>query len=172
MSVNLSITSIQALFQSRLATLSHLLKLAQSHFGDNESFLEKRVISDMLPCGTQIAFTCNQPRNFALWCEDRPPDNLEPRVTSLAQAFEYVEHTQNLLLGIRAEDQKLAEFCRISLGAGLYLELTGAAYVEDFLIPNFYFHLVTTYNILRKEGVGIGKRDYMLHLLPFVRTDS
>ena len=59
--------SIKALFQSRLTTLEHLLKSAQTHFKGSELFLQKRIAADMLPFGTQIAFTCNQPRNFALW---------------------------------------------------------------------------------------------------------
>ncbi|NER06415.1 MAG: DUF1993 domain-containing protein, partial [Okeania sp. SIO3C4] len=34
---------------------------------------------------------------------------------------------------------------------------------------NFYFHLVTAYDILRMAGVQIGKQDYMMHLMPFIR---
>lgn len=166
---NQNINLIQTLFQSRLTTLNHLLKSAQTHFGDNESFLQKRIVADMFPFGTQIAFTCNQPRNFALWCEDKPANNLDPDVTSLAQAYEYIESTKELLLGINVEDEKLAEVTRIDLGESLYVELTGNAYVNEFLIPNFYFHMVTAYDILRMAGVAIGKRDYMLHLVPLVR---
>ena len=81
-----NIDSIRTLFQSRLITLEHLLKSARTHFGDDESFLQKRIVADMLPFGTQIAFTCNQPHNFALWCNDKPANNLDPEVTSLTQA--------------------------------------------------------------------------------------
>ncbi len=164
-----SINLIQTLFQSRLATLEHLLKTAQTHCGDNESFLQQRIVADMLPFGTQIAFTCNQPRNFALWCEGKPADNLDPDVTSLIQAYEHIAKTQDLLVGIDIEDEKLTDVSRIDLGESLYLELSGSAYVHEFLIPNFYFHLVTAYDILRMAGVPIGKKDYMMHLVPFVK---
>jgi hypothetical protein len=167
-----NINLIQNLFQSRLTTLDHLLKSAQTRFGDNESFLQERIAADMLPFGTQIAFTCNQPRNFALWCEGKPANNLDPDVTSLAQAYEHIENTQKLLLGISVEDEKLAEVTRIDLGESLYVELTGNAYVNEFLIPNFYFHMVTAYDILRMAGVAIGKRDYMLHLVPSLKRDE
>lgn len=163
------IHSIQALFQSRLSTLEHLLKSAQTHFEGSESFLQKRIVTDMLPFGTQIVFTCNQPRNFALWCDNKPASNLNPDVTSLMQAYQHIANTKELLTGIQAEDAKLAEMTRIDLGQSLYTELSGTAYINDFLIPNFYFHLVTAYNILRMAGVPIGKRDYMVHLLPFVK---
>lgn len=160
--------SIQALFHSRLTTLEHLLKSAQTHFNGSESFLQERIVADMLPLGTQIAFTCNQPRNFALWCDGKPANNLDPVVSSLAQAYEHIANTQALLAASTLEDTKLTEVTRIDLGQ-IYLELSGHAYVNDFLMPNFYFHLVTAYDILRMTGVPIGKRDYMLHLGPFIR---
>jgi hypothetical protein len=163
-----AIESIKILFQSRLTTLEHLLQSAQTHFAD-ESFLQERIAPDMFPCGTQIAFTCNQPRNFALWCDGKPMDNLDPEVTSLAQAGAHITSTQEMLLNIDAEDEKLSELTRIDLGQGLYLEMSGSDYVKDFLVPNFYFHLVTAYDILRMAGVPIGKRDYMMHLVPFLK---
>ena len=166
---NQTIDSIRTLFQSRLATLEHLLKSAQTHFCDREAFLQERIAADMFPLGTQIAFTCNQPRNFALWCSGKPADNLDPEVTSLVQAYEHIATTTELLAVIHVEDTKLAEVTRIDLGQDLYAELSGNAYANDFLIPNFYFHMVTAYDILRMAGVPIGKRDYMMHLVPFVK---
>jgi hypothetical protein len=166
-----TIGSIRTLFQSRLTTLEQLLKSAQTHFCDRESFLQQRIAADMLPFGTQIVFTCNQPRNFAFWCSGKPANNLDPDLTSLTQAYEHLANTQELLSGITVEDAKLDEMTRIGLGQSLYADLPGYAYVNDFLIPNFYFHLVTAYAILRMSGVPIGKRDYMLHLLPFVKQE-
>ena len=163
------IDSIQTLFQNRLTTLEHLLKSAQTHFNNSELFLQKRIAADMLPFGTQIAFTCNQPRNFALWCDDKPANNLDPDVTSIAQAYEHITNTKVLLADINAADEKLTQVTRVDLGPGLYFELPGSAYVDDFLMPNFYFHLVTAYDILRMAGVPIGKRDYMMHLVPLLK---
>jgi hypothetical protein len=165
-----NIDLIRSLFQSRLATLEHLLKSAQAHFCEDKSFLQKRIVADMLPLGTQIAFTCNQPRNFVLWCDGKPANNLDPNVTSLPQAYEHISNTNELLLSIKVEDTKLSEMTRIDLSQSRYIELSGSAYVNEFLIPNFYFHLVTAYDILRMAGVPIGKRDYMMHLVPLVRT--
>lgn len=166
-----NINSIQTLFQSRLETLEHLLKTAQIHFSNDESFLQKRIAPDMFPFGTQIVFTCNQPHNFALWCDGKPVDNLDPEVVSIVQAYEHIANTKKLLSNIQVEDEKLTEEIRLDLGEGLYAELTGRVYVNEFLIPNFYFHLVTAYDILRMAGVAIGKKDYMMHLMPWVRKE-
>lgn len=94
-------------------------------------------------------------------------NNLDPDVVSLQQASAHISNTKKLLADLSVEDKKLDEVTHIDLGQGLYVELSGSAYVNDFLIPNFYFHLVTAYNILRMAGVPIGKRDYMMHLVPY-----
>lgn len=167
---NQQIIALQNIFSSRLDTLSHLLKVAESHFTDEiESLLQRRIASDMFPFGTQIVFTCNQPRNFALWCLGKSMDNLNPDIASLAEVRDHISETKELLARINITDAQLAETQRINLGQGLYLELSGRSYVDDFLIPNFYFHLTTTYNILRMAGAAIGKRDFMLHLVPFIK---
>jgi uncharacterized protein len=40
-------------------------------------------------------------------------------------------------------------------------KFTGKNYLLYFAIPNFYFHFVTAYDLLRKEGVDVGKINYM-----------
>jgi len=48
----------------------------------------------------------------------------------------------------------------IKLG-GNEMKFTGADYAATYALPNFYFHLATAYNILRHNGLEIGKADYM-----------
>ena len=40
-------------------------------------------------------------------------------------------------------------------------EFTGREYVLEFVLPNFYFHVTTAYNILRHNGLAIGKTDFL-----------
>jgi hypothetical protein len=49
------------------------------------------------------------------------------------------------------------------------LEMKGLPYLRDWLMPHFYFHLVTAYDILRNQGVDLGKRDYVGHLGAHIR---
>jgi len=42
--------------------------------------------------------------------------------------------------------------------------IKGADYLVDFALPNFYFHITTTYAILRHNGVDLGKVDYIGHI--------
>jgi uncharacterized protein len=170
---NQKIEALQNIFNSRLDTLSHLLTVAERHFtNDVESILQRRIAPDMLPFGTQIVFTCNQPRNFALWCLGQPANNLPPDVASLDEARDCISSTKKQLASIHVTDAKLSEIERIDFGQGLYAELSGLSYVDDFLMPNFYFHLTTAYDILRMAEAPIGKRDFMMHLVPFVKHQA
>ncbi|MDX2097183.1 MAG: DUF1993 domain-containing protein [Leptolyngbyaceae cyanobacterium bins.59] len=170
---NQKIVALQNIFDSRLDTLSHLLEIAESHFADDiETLLQLRIASDMFPFSTQIVFVCNQPRNFALWCLGRSANNLNPNVTSLVEAHSHISSTKELLASINVADSKLLEVNRIDLGQELYAELSGLSYVDDFLMPNFYFHITTAYNILRMAGAPIGKRDFMMHLVPSLKHQS
>jgi uncharacterized protein len=166
---NQQIKALQEIFTSRLDTLSHLLEMAENYFKDDiETILQGRIAADMFPVSSQIAFSCNQPRNFALWCLGQPADNLNPDVQSLVEARDHISSTKELLAGIKVTDAKLSAPHRLDLGQGLYAELSGLEYVNDFLMPNFYFHIVTAYNILRMAGAPVGKRDFMMHLVPLV----
>jgi hypothetical protein len=41
------------------------------------------------------------------------------------------------------------------------LEFIGIEYLRTLALPNFFFHITTTYSILRHNGVEVGKRDYL-----------
>jgi len=42
------------------------------------------------------------------------------------------------------------------------LKFSGLDYVNQWAIPNFYFHVVTAYDILRAEGIELGKKDFLI----------
>lgn len=160
---------IRRIFETRLAILERILSLGEKALPDMDAALQERLAPDMLPLGTQIAFTCNQPRGFALWCAGQPTTNLDSEVPTMAGAPSCMEDTRVLLRSIECDDSRLEEIKRTELGSGLYGETPVRFYVSDFLIPNFYFHLTTTYAILRSLGVPLGKADYMAFLMPHVR---
>lgn len=168
---NPEITEIKRIFLSRLDVLSHILDVAEKHL-DLEAALQERLAPDMFPLGTQIAFACNQPRGFAQWCAGQPVENLGRDVDSVAVARSHIAHTKELVSTIAAGDARLDEEKRVGLGPGRYCLLPARQYVSDYLVPNLYFHVTTTYAILRKLGVPLGKADYMSFLAPYVRTED
>ena len=166
------ISELQRIFQSRLDTLSHLLDLGAKHLDLDAEMATARLAEDMLPLGAQIAFACNQPRGFAQWCAGQPVENLPPDVGSVAVARGHIADAKARVAAIAADDRKLDETKRIGLGPGKYCELPARQYASDYLLPNLYFHMTTTYSILRMLGAPVGKADFMRFLAPHVRIEA
>ncbi len=166
------IAEIQRIFLSRLDTLDHILDVGAKHLPDFDAAMQERLAPDMFPLGTQVAFACNQPRGFSQWCAGKAIENLPPDVGSVALARSHIRETKALVSGIDAGDGKLDEVKRIGLGPGRYCELPARQYVSEYLLPNLYFHITTTYAILRRLGVPIGKSDYMRFLAPYVKVEG
>lgn len=165
------IAALKRLFLTRLETLSHILDQGAAHL-DLGDALQQRLAPDMFPLGTQVVFACNQPRGFSQWCAGQPVENLPRDVDSVDQARGHIRQTMELVAAIHADDAKLDEVKRIGLGPGRYCELPGRQYVSEYLLPNLYFHMTTTYAILRHLGVPLGKHDFMRFLAPQVKVEA
>ena len=164
------------IFTTRLEVLAGLLDAAEKQWREKarepEAFLTVRLVDDMFPFPHQIVFTCNQPNQFAAWCSDQPAPQADPAALDFEGLKRHVRQTIAYLAETTAglDDRVLDRDKRIDLPGGRFIPLTGALYVDEWLLPNFYFHLVTAYDILRSQGVQIGKPNYMAHLAGRVRT--
>ena len=163
------------IFTTRLQTLGRLLQLAEGQLQekqrDPEALLAARLAEDMLPLPHQIVFACNQPNAFAAWCTDGTPAQTDPTKLDFAGLRRHVEETIRHLGDAMAkvDGGVLGREKHIKLRDGMAIDLPGDLYIDDWLMPNFYFHIVTAYDILRHEGVQIGKADYMAHLASRLR---
>ncbi len=164
------------IFTTRLITLGRLLVLAETQWRETarnpETLLVARLAEDMLPLPYQIVFACNQPNDFVAWCGNGPAPKTDPSIIDFLRMKQHVDATIERLTQakVQADDSVFERDKRIELPGGSYLVLRGDRYVEDWLLPNFYFHLVTAYDVLRHAGVQIGKADYMAHLAGEVRS--
>ena len=169
---NKEISQIQSLFTARLDALDHILSVGEQHFTDMDAMMTERLAPDMLPFGDQIRIACNQPRGFSQWCAGRPIENIEGAIDSLALARSHISDTKGMIASISVDDSKLDEIKRIGLGPGRYCELPARQYINDFLLPNLYFHITTAYAILRHLGAPLGKPDFMIFLEPHIREEA
>jgi hypothetical protein len=55
---------------------------------------------------------------------------------------------------------------------GIAFDMTGETYARDWALPQFYFHLMTAYTILRSQGVELGKVDYVQHMFAYLRPGT
>lgn len=89
----------------------------------------------------------------------------------MAGAKALIERTLGVLAGVdRARvDEGAQRQIAIELPNGMTFDMPGSEYALNWATPQFYFHLVTAYNILRNNGVPLGKADYVPHMFAYIR---
>ena len=83
-------------------------------------------------------------------------DTFDALIARIAECAEKIAATEDAAIDGNA-DLKIS----MPVGPEQTMELDGQTYVLSFFLPNLYFHVTTAYNLLRMQGVAIGKRDYM-----------
>jgi len=129
---------------------------------DPEALLKARLYPDMFPLIRQVQIATD----FAKGCcarlagEDVPAwDDVE---TSFADLIARVDRAIAYVEGLDAAKFEGAEDRDITLTRrGETSVVKGLTYLQTQAQPNFFFHLTTAYAILRKNGVEVGKRDYL-----------
>jgi len=159
-----------AIFTTRLETLARLLSVAGKQWSekgrDPEELRAIRLADDMFPLPHQVVFTCNQANDFVTWCTGGEVPKPDTEAMAFADLKPHVEATLARLAAAAPQitDALAARDKRVNMRQGMFVDFSGQDYVDEWLLPNFYFHLVTAYDLLRREGVQIGKADYMAHL--------
>jgi uncharacterized protein len=125
-----------------------------------------RLAPDMFPLIKQVQIACDQAKNGTARLMGREPPKFEDTEQSLdelkariAKTIDYLEKADSDAFQ-GAEEREI----RIELPNDLLLEMKGLQYLRDWALPHFYFHVVTAYDILRHNGVDIGKLDYLSHV--------
>lgn len=156
--------------QSLLRTLSHILQKASSHADPTkteETLFAARLIPDMFALPDQIRLATQFAENLAARLTARDPTTFADKPTTFAASFERIE---TVLAALAAADKEVVNaqadvLTETTLGPAT-VQMSGSAYAHTVVLPNVYFHVVTAYGILRKEGVDIGKRDYYQGFFP------
>ena len=159
------------IYRTRLATLQNMLGRAGAELlpddPEKEALLAARLAPDMLPFPNQIWFTCRQAELLVGKLNGVPVREFDVEKADFASLKAVVADT---IAHIEAQVDTKEGFAdaetSIEIPGFPTLKMSGHDYIDEWLTPNFYFHLVTAYDILRAEGLGIGKADYMSHLRP------
>lgn len=157
-------------FVPMLRTLSNLLDKGAEHMRgqgkDPETLVNARLAPDMFPLVKQVQIACDHAKGAAARLTGREPPRMEDNEQTLEQLKSRIKRTLDYVEGVSANAFEGAENRRIhfALNNDLELDMNGLQFVRDWALPHFYFHLVTAYDILRNQGVEIGKRDYLAHV--------
>jgi hypothetical protein len=153
-------------FVRKLGSLVKWLDKAEAHAQakkfDPSVYLAARLAPDMLPFTKQIQIACDG----AKFCIARlggveaPKD--DDAETTLAQLKERVARTLAFIQSVPEAQIAGSDDKDISVPRrdGV-LVMKGEAYLNHYALPNFYFHVTTTYALLRHNGVELGKGDFL-----------
>lgn len=141
--------------------LDKAVAFAETKKFDADTLLVARLAPDQFPLGRQIQGACDHAKFIAarLSGETAPahPD-VEKTIPELKARIASV---QAFLDTITAESFHGAADRTISLAFAPGMVISGADYLNQMGLPNFYFHITTAYAILRHNGVDLGKRDFI-----------
>lgn len=155
-------------FTPHLRNLSALFDKAAAQGHDGAALAQQRLAPDMHPLAMQVRFVCDQARfGVARLVGEEAPVVAEAESDADFAGFKArIERTIAYVESVAADRYRGAEARSVTftLVGDLSVEFTGEQYLRDFAFPNFYFHLVTAYAILRNQGVQIGKGDFMGHI--------
>ena len=165
MSLSMYQASIPA-FVQMLNSLAAILDKAQAHAGnrkiDPEVLLNYRLAPDMLPFVRQIQIAADLAKGAVArlaGVEVPKHDDTEKTFADLkarlAKTVAFVQSFKPSEID-GSEDRDI----RLTLGEHT-MSFKGQPYLVHFVLPNFYFHCTTAYDILRHGGVELGKRDFI-----------
>jgi hypothetical protein len=174
--VNISVyTMAIETFVPMLRSLSALLDKGAQHASakhlDSAVLVNARLAPDMFPLVKQVQVACDQAKNSTARLMGQEPPRFEDTEQTFGELKVRIARTIDYLQSAPAAAFDGAENrdLRIPLPNNLVLEMNGLQFLRDWTLPHFYFHVVTAYDILRHNGVEIGKRDYLSHVAGAIR---
>jgi hypothetical protein len=153
-------------FINILGNLSNILDKAQAHVDakklDETALTTYRLFPDMLPMARQVQIACDGAKGVVARLAGLEIPVHEDNEKTLAELKTRIAKTVAFIHSVTSAQINGTEDKAIVIKRGeKETQYTGMQFLMGHAIPNFYFHVTTTYNILRHNGVEIGKRDYI-----------
>jgi hypothetical protein len=155
-----------AVYDRFLANLSAILTKAEAHCTAKgvkpEAMLTFRLFPDMFPFVRQVQLACDFAARAAARLAGEEPKSFPDTETSFAELQDRIRAARGYMAGFDPARFDGAEARQITLKMrGQEMTMTGETFLNLYSLPQFHFHLTTAYNILRHNGVELGKGDYM-----------
>jgi uncharacterized protein len=151
------ILSLQALKQ----VLSKGKALADQKKMTPSELFQSRLAPDQFPLGRQVQITCDVAKFCAARLTGSSAPSFEDSETTFEDFDQRVDKTIEFLRQFKAEQFVGYEKQKVTFPWYPNNFLEGHDYLIQHALPNFYFHLTTTYSILRHLGTDLGKADYL-----------
>ena len=153
-------------FVNILGNLSGILDKAQAHVEAKKladpSLTAYRLFPDMLPMTTQVQIACDAAKGVVARLAGVAIPAFEDNETTLADLKARIAKTIAFMQTVTPAQIDGTEDKEIVIKRGdMETRYQGMQFLLGHATPNFYFHITTAYNILRHNGVEIGKRDFL-----------
>ncbi len=145
-----------------LRNLSGILKKGEAWADEkgvaHSELLEARLAPDMKPFPFQIQTASNSAKFLAVRVSGIPNEPWEDNEQTFVELQARITKTIDFIEAIKREEFDGKEGTEVFFHDRKF---TGLSYTNAFALPNFYFHAVTAYDILRMKGVDVGKLDFL-----------
>ena len=156
------------MFGRTLKALSEILGKAQAEVDagrvSEAELLDARLAPDMFPLVRQVQIATDMCKGGLARLAGQEPPAWVDEEKSLAELRKRLARTVDFIQGVPASAVDGSEARAIHLsfrGGEIKMEFTGQDYLLHFVVPNFYFHATTAYDILRHRGVTLAKADFI-----------
>jgi uncharacterized protein len=166
MTISLYAASVPV-FKQMLKSMSTILSKAEAHAGtmkiEPDALLHARLFPDMFPLIKQVQIAADFARGVTACLAGVDVPAYDSDEQSFADLQAMIAKTLAFLdsfLPAQIDGQEGREIV-LRPGTPKEKKFNGQSYLLSYALPQFFFHVTTTYAILRHNGVEIGKRDYM-----------
>ncbi len=150
-----------------LGALGGILKKGADHAASTkvpeDVFLSFRLFPDMFPLSRQVQIATDTLARGAARLAGMELPAFPDVETSFLQLIERAQKANDYVQSVSSEamNARAQSIVNIPIGGGQEIPMTCAAYLQGWVFPNLYFHTATAYNILRHNGVHLGKKDFL-----------
>jgi hypothetical protein len=153
-------------FVRNLNNLSAILDKTAQHCADHKIdpavLLSSRLFPDMFPLTKQVQLVSDFAKGGAARLAGVDVPKYEDTETTLDELKARLARTNAFVQSIDESKYTGADARTVTIPMrGEQKSFGGLVYLNNAVMPNFYFHLATAYNILRHNGVPLGKADFI-----------
>ena len=162
MSMSNAVSAISKL----LGNIEHILRKGEANAEergiDMDVFLNTRLAPDMHPLYKQVLMICDLAKMAPYRIAGLTPPTYDDSERTLEELYGLIAKAQADVAAVTADqlDGREGAEVMVKLGPRGDVPFTGIVCLSAFTIPNLHFHITTAYNILRSNGVPLGKIDY------------
>jgi len=153
-------------FNRMLGALDRILTKAEAHAEARKfepaNLLQARLFPDMLPLTRQVQIACDMAKSGTARLAGMEPPKHEDTETTFAELHARIAKVLAFIATVdRAAIDAGAERDIVIPMPDRKFEFKGSDYVNQWVLPNFYFHYAHAYALLRHNGVELGKPDFL-----------